>query len=108
MVFLELVMACRLAASPTNRSPVLVKATTDGVTRRPSEFSSTTGSPPSITAMHEFVVPKSMPMTLAIKLLLDKSTQRFSEHRQCHRQIFYHNQLGQSSLHKQKHSFSSA
>src|SRR6266403_855978 len=68
MVFLEFVMACRLSASPTNRSPVLVKATTDGVIRRPSEFSRTTGSPPSITAMHEFVVPKSMPITFAIKI----------------------------------------
>src|SRR5262249_21560496 len=44
-----------------------VKATTDGVTRRPSEFSSTTGSPPSMTAMQEFVVPKSIPITFAIK-----------------------------------------
>src|SRR5437867_4531115 len=66
MVFLELVTAWRLAASPTNRSPDFVKATTDGVTRRPSEFSSTTGSPPSMTAMHEFVVPRSMPITFAI------------------------------------------
>src|SRR5436309_11575067 len=68
MVFRELVTAWRLAASPTSRSPDFVKATTDGVTRRPSEFSSTTGSPPSMTAMHEFVVPKSMPITLAIKI----------------------------------------
>jgi hypothetical protein len=65
-VFFEFVTACRLAASPTSRSPVLEKATTDGVTRRPSEFSSTTGSPPSMTAMQEFVVPKSMPITFAI------------------------------------------
>jgi hypothetical protein len=65
-VFLELVTAWRLAASPTNRSPVFVNATTDGVTRLPSEFSSTTGSPPSMTAMHEFVVPKSIPITFAI------------------------------------------
>src|SRR5215510_9103970 len=70
MVFFELVTACRFAASPTKRSPVFVKATTEGVTRRPSEFSSTTGSPPSITAIHELVVPKSIPITFAIKFLL--------------------------------------
>ena len=64
----ELVTAWRLAASPTTRSPDLVKATTDGVVRLPSEFSSTSGSPLSMTAMQEFVVPKSMPNTFAIKL----------------------------------------
>src|SRR5512133_1414125 len=67
-VFLELGTAWRLAASPTNRSPDLVKATTDGVTRRPSEFSRTVGSPPSMTAIQEFVVPKSIPITFAIKI----------------------------------------
>src|SRR5262245_49886987 len=71
MVLRELVTACRFAASPTNRSPVLENATTDGVTRRPSEFSRTSGSPPSITAMHELVVPKSIPITFAIKLVSD-------------------------------------
>src|SRR2546422_6248533 len=83
MVFLELVTACRFAASPTKRSPVLVKATTEGVTRRPSEFSSTTGSPPSITAMHELVVPKSMPITLAIKMLLETGYPQWLEHQPC-------------------------
>jgi hypothetical protein len=39
------------------------------VVRAPSEFSSTNGSPASITAMQEFVVPKSMPKTLAMPLL---------------------------------------
>jgi hypothetical protein len=43
-----------------------VNATTEGVVRAPSLFSKTTGSPPSITAMQELVVPKSMPKTLAI------------------------------------------
>ena len=43
-----------------------VKATTDGVVRPPSAFSMTVGSPPSRTAMHEFVVPRSMPMVLAM------------------------------------------
>ena len=33
---------------------------------RPSEFSRTTGSPPSMTAMQELVVPKSIPKTFAI------------------------------------------
>src|SRR5579862_174795 len=61
------VTACRLAAWPTTRSPLLVNATTEGVVRAPSEFSTTTGSPPSMTAMQEFVVPKSMPKILAIK-----------------------------------------
>ena len=60
------VTAWRLAASPTTRSPVLVKATTDGVVRLPSEFSSTIGSPPSMAAMQEFVVPKSIPNTFGI------------------------------------------
>jgi hypothetical protein len=54
------------------RSPFLVNATTDGVVRLPSEFSRTTGSPPSMTDMQELVVPKSMPSTFAIKLVCDK------------------------------------
>jgi hypothetical protein len=45
-----------------------MNATTLGVVRLPSEFSRTSGSPPSMTAMQEFVVPKSMPNTFAIKL----------------------------------------
>jgi hypothetical protein len=53
-----------------DRSPDFVNATTDGVVRLPSEFSSTSGSPLSMTAMQEFVVPKSMPNTFAIKNLL--------------------------------------
>src|SRR5919199_4830604 len=66
MVFFGLVTAWRLAACPTRRSPFLVNATTEGVVRAPSLFSNTTGSPPSITAMHELVVPRSIPRTLAI------------------------------------------
>src|SRR3954447_1313884 len=69
-VFSGLVTACRLATVPTRRSPDLAKATTDGVVRPPSAFSMTVGSPPSSTAMHEFVVPRSMPMVLPIRLLL--------------------------------------
>jgi hypothetical protein len=44
----------------------LAKATTEGVVRLPSEFSSTNGSPPSMTAMQELVVPRSIPRTFAI------------------------------------------
>ncbi len=64
IVFVGFVTAWRLATVPTRRSPEGVKATTDGVVRPPSEFSMTVGSPPSRTAMHEFVVPRSMPMIL--------------------------------------------
>src|SRR6187551_1151333 len=63
-----LVTAWRLAAWPTRRSPDLVNATTDGVVRAPSEFSSTEGSVPSKMAIQEFVVPKSMPRILLIGL----------------------------------------
>src|SRR6476660_3825266 len=66
-VFCGLVTAWRFAAWPTSRSPLFVNATTEGVVRAPSEFSKTAGSPPSITAMQELVVPKSIPKTLAIK-----------------------------------------
>ncbi len=65
-VFKGLVMDWRLAIWPTRRSPVSVKATTDGVVRAPSTLAMTLGSPPSITATHELVVPKSMPMGLDI------------------------------------------
>src|SRR3954447_7929974 len=63
-VFCGLVTAWRLATVPTRRSPDCVNATTDGVVRPPSAFSITVGSPPSSTAMHEFVVPRSIPMVL--------------------------------------------
>ena len=62
-VFWEFVTACRLAGAPTILSPSDVNATTDGVVRAPSLFSSTFGLLPSITETHEFVVPRSMPMT---------------------------------------------
>jgi len=65
-VFWGLVTAWRFAACPTRRSPDFANATTDGVVRAPSEFSSTVASPPSITAMQEFVVPRSIPSILAI------------------------------------------
>ena len=61
-----LVMAWRLATWPTMRSPVLEKATTDGVVRLPSALGITTASPPSMTATQELVVPRSIPITLDI------------------------------------------
>src|SRR5688572_25872622 len=61
-VFCGLVTAWRFATVPTRRSPSLVKPTTEGVTRPPSALGMTTGSPPSITATTEFVVPRSIPM----------------------------------------------
>src|SRR5437762_26527 len=64
IVFCGLVTAWRLATVPTRRSPPCVNATTDGVVRPPSAFSTTVGSPPSSTAMHEFVVPRSIPIVL--------------------------------------------
>src|SRR5579884_963657 len=69
-VFCGLVTAWRLATVPTRRSPPCVNATTDGVVRPPSAFSMTVGSPPSSTAMHELVVPRSIPMVLPILFLL--------------------------------------
>src|SRR3982750_1360856 len=66
IVFKGLVIAWRLAGSPTLRSPFFKKATTEGVVRRPSSFAITTGSLPSITDTHELVVPKSIPIIFAI------------------------------------------
>src|SRR5438034_5281449 len=70
MVFSGLVIACRFATWPTRRSPLLVNATTDGVIRPPSAFGMMVGSPPSMYAAAEFVVPRSMPMTFATSVLL--------------------------------------
>src|SRR6478752_1914597 len=60
------VIAWRLATSPTRTSPVLEKATTDGVVRDPSALGMTEGSPASSTATTELVVPRSMPTALDI------------------------------------------
>jgi hypothetical protein len=38
------------------------------VVRPPSAFAITVGSPPSRTAMHEFVVPRSMPIVFAMRV----------------------------------------
>ena len=62
IVFVGFVIAWRLAGSPTLRSPLSKNATIDGVVRLPSLLGITTGSLPSITDTHEFVVPKSIPI----------------------------------------------
>src|SRR5579859_1257806 len=59
-----------LATRPTSRSPVLVNPTTEGVVRAPSALAITLGSPPSMMAMQELVVPKSMPNTLLVAIVL--------------------------------------
>src|SRR2546423_9760792 len=66
MVFSGFVTAWRLATWPTKRSPFLVMATMDGVSRAPSLFSSTVGSPASIIAITELVLPRSIPSTFGI------------------------------------------
>lgn len=58
-VLLGLMTACRRAMEPTSLSPPLVNAMTEGVVRCPSAFATTVGLPPSMTAMHELVVPRS-------------------------------------------------
>src|SRR5688500_1927320 len=67
MVRSGLVMAWRLATSPTRTSAdPLAKPTTDGVVRPPSALGMTVGSPASRTATTELVVPRSMPTALGI------------------------------------------
>src|ERR1700722_9401885 len=61
-----LVTAWRLAGWPLRSSPAGAKATMEGVVRAPSAFSITLGADPSITATQELVVPRSMPITLAM------------------------------------------
>ncbi len=61
-----LVMAWRLATSPTRTSPDFENATTDGVVRLPSELGITTGSPASRNETTELVVPRSMPTALGM------------------------------------------
>ena len=74
-VFSGFVTAWRLATWPTSRSPVFANATTDGVSRPPSGLVMTTGSPPSMTATTELVVPRSMPMILLIEILACDSSE---------------------------------
>src|SRR3954469_17470835 len=66
IVPLGLRMAWRRASWPTSRSPFSVKPTTEGVVRDPSALGITVGLPPSMAAITEFVVPRSMPTALAI------------------------------------------
>src|SRR5262245_15018960 len=70
MVRFGLVMACRLAGSPTSTSPLSVNATTLGVRRFPSWLGMTLASLPSMTATTEFVVPRSMPMIFSSAMAL--------------------------------------
>src|SRR5262245_46020374 len=65
-VLIGLVTAWRLAGRPMRRSPSSVKATIDGVVFIPSALTITFGWPPSMTATHELVVPKSIPITFDI------------------------------------------
>ena len=67
-VFSGLVTACLLAGCPINFSSLSVNATTDGVVLAPSAFSKTLACVPSMIATQEFVVPKSIPITLLIIL----------------------------------------
>src|SRR5258705_12432813 len=69
IVFSGLVVLGRLAGCATSASPLSVKATTEGVVRPPSAFSITFVLLPSITATQELVVPRSMPIALAISLV---------------------------------------
>src|ERR1700735_5563021 len=71
MVPFGLVTACRLAGSPTRVSPLLVKATTEGVSRLPSWLAMTVGAPPSITATTLLVVPRSIPMIVSPSATVD-------------------------------------
>src|SRR3984885_6145823 len=70
-----LVTAWRFADWPTSRSPDSVNATIDGVVRAPSLFSMTLAALPSITATHEFVVPRSIPITLLMETSCQKQDQ---------------------------------
>src|SRR5688572_4152137 len=79
MVFCGLVTAWRLAGAPTRRSPLGVKATTEGVVRLPSRFGITTGCPPSITETTELVVPRSIPMIFDFDMTASLSADRDHE-----------------------------
>jgi len=62
-VFLGFMAAWRMAGSPTRRLPSESQDTQEGVVRSPSALVSTSTSPLRQTATHEYVVPRSMPMT---------------------------------------------
>src|SRR5579859_2162036 len=79
-VFSELSTAWRRATWPTVRSPVLgLTATTEGMSREPSDDGMTTGSPPSMTATTELVVPRSMPIIFDMSASLQLHSQSVIE-----------------------------
>src|SRR5258708_38438342 len=90
MVFAALVMLCRFAVCPTRISPLSVKATIDGVVRPPSAFSMTFTFLPSTTATQEFVVPRSMPIALAMIALLSCSDSERSSTSAMPSRVFAH------------------
>src|SRR5262252_4572973 len=95
IVFSGFRTAWRFASWPTRRSPVFVKATTDGVRRLPSLFVITVGLPPSITATTEFVVPRSIPTAFAIAVPPDV---RIIERRtRTHRREVFRSHMAQNS-----------
>jgi hypothetical protein len=65
---------------PTRRSPVLVKATTEGVVRPPSALVMIVGLPPSMAATAELVVPRSMPTTCTDTMEVSPRAQGLSMH----------------------------
>src|SRR5580658_5175557 len=69
MVRSGLVMAWRLATSPTSTSSDLEKPTTEGVVLPPSALGMTVGSPASRTLTTELVVPRSIPTALGMRSL---------------------------------------
>src|SRR4051812_25221098 len=81
-----LVTAWRRANRPTNRSPFGVTATTEGVSRSPSAFGMTVGSPPSMVAMTELVVPRSIPIVRAIFEVLLSQNLTSAGHSTCRQQ----------------------
>src|SRR5438094_4231495 len=84
IVFSGLVMACLLAICPTNLSPLSVKATTEGVVRLPSAFARTLGSPVSMIATQELVVPKSIPITFAILITPQRICSNYKQVNKCY------------------------
>ncbi|MBT9151718.1 MAG: hypothetical protein DDT40_01914 [candidate division WS2 bacterium] len=66
IVFLGLVICCRRAIMPTNLSPLLVNATTEGMVLPPSLLSMIFGSPAWTAAIAEKVVPRSIPNIFGI------------------------------------------
>ena len=67
IVFSGFVTACLFATSPAYLSSFFgLIAITEGVVLPPSEFSNTSPSEASTIAIHEFVVPKSIPRIFGI------------------------------------------